>query len=218
MHDPRLRRRRLARALTAAVVAGAAALAGAARAGAHSYGAPSTIFRELRQPGCNGCHAGGATPVVTVTASARELVPGGAPLLLTVTVTTPNGDPGAAGFDLSASRAGQFARGGPASEATMIVRGLDGRSEATHQRPKPGEPAVFSALWTPAAGVTGPVTFTAWGAAVDGDAYRDGPRGDRASRATVDVIVSARVTRAGRWRGRARRGHFSPLLPAPKAE
>jgi hypothetical protein len=179
----------LARSLIVVALALAAALIAARRGEAHSYGAPSTSFRELRTPSCNGCHDGGVTPEVTVTAGASESAPGGSPLLVTVTVTTPNGDPGAAGFDLWASRPGQFALGGPASEATMIVRGADGRSEATHRAPKRGEPAVFSVLWTPASGVIGKVTFTAWGNAVDGDVDRDGPRGDRAARATVDVVV-----------------------------
>src|SRR5215467_2156280 len=141
MPVPLVRHGRLARSLIAVALALAAAMTTAGRAEAHSYGAPSTVFRELRTPSCNGCHGGGVTPAVTVTASARESAPGGAPLLLTVTVTTPNGDPGAAGFDLWANRPGQFTLGGPASEATMIVRGADGRSEATHRAPKPGEPA-----------------------------------------------------------------------------
>src|SRR6185369_10261350 len=82
----------------------------------------------------------------------------------------------------------------PASEATLIVRGAHGWSEATHRRPKPvdraGQPAVFTALWTPAEGVRGDVIFTAWGAAVDGNVGNDGPRGDRAARATARVAAA----------------------------
>src|SRR6185369_425411 len=108
--------------------------------------------------------------------------------------TTPNGKPGAAGFDLRASRPGRFSVGGPAAEATMVVRGANGWSEATHRAPKPapapGQPVAFSVIWTPADRVRGPVTFTAWGNAVDGNVGNDGPRGDRAARATVEVVVA----------------------------
>jgi len=182
-------------AFVAALVGASAALAGGGRAWAHSYGAPSTIFRESRPPSCNGCHRGGVAPVVTVSASAARIVPA-ASVVLTVTVTTPNGSPGTAGFDLRSSRPGRFSIGGPDPAATMIVRGRNGWSEATHRTPKAGEPAVFTVLWAPEPGVTGTVTFTAWGNAVDGNVANDGPRGDRAARATADVVV-------GRARGRS---------------
>jgi hypothetical protein len=108
-----------------------ASLATAGRASAHSYGAPSSIFRERRPPSCNGCHSGGAVPQVTVTAGARALAADDLSLVLTVTVTTPNGEPGAAGFDLRASRPGRplggHAQGAEAGRARRLLRALDAR-------------------------------------------------------------------------------------------
>src|SRR4051812_13729466 len=99
MPAARSRSCRLPCALGVAAALGlAAALGAGGDARAHSYGAPSTIFRDTRPRSCNGCHRGGVAPEVTVAASAPALA-AAAPVILTVTVTTPNGDPGAAGFD-----------------------------------------------------------------------------------------------------------------------
>jgi len=187
---------RLAAAAVFAVAVFAAVAAGSGRARAHSYGAPSSVFRERRPPSCNGCHRGGVAPIVTLTADAARIAPA-APVLLTLTVTTPNGQPGAAGFDLRANRPGEFSLGGPASAETKVVRLRDGSSEATHRAAKEGEPAVFTVLWASARDVTGPVTFTAWGNAVDEDLGNDGPLGDCASRATVTVTVAPAGWRTG---------------------
>src|SRR4051794_28442014 len=113
----RMRCPRLAVVLVAAAGLSAAAWPGSRGARAHSYGAPSTIFLERATPSCNACHRGGRAPRVAVHAS-RAAIASGEQVVLTVTISTPNGKPGAAGFDLRASREGTFLVGGPASSDT----------------------------------------------------------------------------------------------------
>jgi MYXO-CTERM domain-containing protein len=51
--------------------------------------------------------------------------------------------------------------------------------------------ATFSTLWTPGAGVTGPVTFTAWGNSVNLNTFNTG---DRAASTTLAVTVAPACT------------------------
>jgi hypothetical protein len=135
--------------------------------------------------------------------------------VLTVSVTTPNGEPGAAGFNLRASKPGRFALGGPDSDATRIVVGIHGWQEATHSRPKSGEPARFSVVWTPDASVAGLVRLTAWGNAVDNNG-KSGPAGDLAATSSVDVWVGAAGSGSRRETPAFSRALAAPLATPPK--
>jgi hypothetical protein len=143
--------------------------------------------------GCNDCHSGGVAPSVALQASATEVMPG-QPLTLTFAVTSQNAAQAAAGFNLRSSQRGTFAVGGPGSSMTRtIANGETSWLEATHSAPKNADQMVttFTTLWTPDPGLTGTVTFTAWGNAVN---LADGRRGDRSSSATVDVTVCVPAT------------------------
>src|SRR5688572_2931682 len=162
------------------------ALLGASVAQARSAGITSNF---LPAAGCNGCHSGGNVPTVSLVASAAT-IDVGATVTLTFTVTTLNGDPGAAGFNLRSSKQGTFAVGGPNSTNTQVLTGTAGWSEATHTARKAGEPATFTVLWTPSPGTTGDVTFTAWGNAVNANGFNSG---DRAASDTETITVQATV-------------------------
>jgi len=131
-----------------------------AEAQARAGGLASTLFLGRTPPSCNSCHNGSVAPTVSLTASAST-IDVGAQVTLTLTVTTPNGNPGAAGFNLRSSQQGTFAVGGPSSSNVRTLAGTNGWSEATHTARKAGEPATFTVLWTPSPRTTDSVTFTA---------------------------------------------------------
>jgi hypothetical protein len=166
-----------------------AALLLASEAQARSAGIASNVFLGLPTPSCNGCHSGGVAPTVSLVASAAT-IDVGATVTLTFTVTTVNGNPGAAGFNVRSNKQGTFSVGGPNSANTRILTGTSGWSEATHTAPKAGEPATFTVLWTPSSGTTGEVIFTAWGNAVNANGTN---RGDRAGSDTETITVQTMV-------------------------
>jgi hypothetical protein len=164
---------------------------------ARSAGIDSTQFSNVNI-GCLNCHGGGVAPMVNLSASATALVPG-QQITLTFTVTTPNNDAtntahpnGAAGFNMrtDTGHPGTFAPG-PNTVGIRTAIGLGSQSEATHSTPKTGEPAVFTVLWSPSAGVTGTVTFTAWGNAVN---FNGDTSGDLAAMTTLNVTICTPTT------------------------
>jgi hypothetical protein len=182
---------RASRSLPVAVFVVAAALMAAPPAQARSAGIDSSQFSATG--GCNDCHSGGAFPLVALSASATNLAPG-QQITLTVTVTSTAASQIAAGFNLRSSQQGAFAVGGPDAGSTRTIANRNtGWLEATHSATKSGSGAVttFTSLWTPEAGATGTVTFTAWGNSVNADGRRTG---DRASMATLDVTICTPAT------------------------
>jgi Putative metal-binding motif len=152
-------------------------------------GAPSTLFADDLIDGCNKCHKDNVNvPNVELTSSSVAIT-SGQQITLTFTVTTVNGNPGRAGFNIRSSQRGMFAVGGTAagSAGTQVVTGYNGFPEATHTAPKAGEPATFTTLWTPGDGVSGAVTFTAWGNAVN---FNGNNGGDRANATALDITVT----------------------------
>jgi hypothetical protein len=160
---------------------------GARTAHAREAGLASTLFLGRTPPSCNSCHSGGTAPTVTLTADDTTLN-AGQQITLTVTVTSVNGNPGRAGFNLRSSQQGTFAVGGSASASTRTITGTNNWLEATHSSPKLGEPVTFTTLWTPGASASGPVTFTVWGNAVNANGATGG---DQAASTTLAVTVGA---------------------------
>jgi MYXO-CTERM domain-containing protein len=160
-------------------------LFGARIAHARSGGIDSDKFGP---GGCNDCHGGGTAPLVALTASSSSPGPGET-ITLSFEVTSQSATQIAAGFNLRSSQQGTFAIGGPDSTATRTITNPSTTwLEATHSMPKDGSGSPlktrFSVLWTPSTGVTGAVTFTAWGNSVN---RANGNQGDRAASTTLVV-------------------------------
>jgi MYXO-CTERM domain-containing protein len=173
-----------------------AALAfGPRRADALPTGIASSNFPNINT-GCNGCHTNldgtAVPPAVALSASATSLTPG-QQITLTFVVTSMNAPAQhAAGFNIRSSQPGTsnppgtFAVGGAASTGTRTIAGV---AEMTHSVPKENDgsnQATFTALWTPNNGVSGDVTFTAWGNSVNLNASN---QGDRAATTTFVVNI-----------------------------
>jgi hypothetical protein len=110
--------------------------------------------------GCNGCHSGGVSPIITVTADPVTISPG---QLVTVTVSIPTVNGPAAGLYLRASKGTLSVIAG---EGTKLLGG-----GVTHSAPKraPGAAAVtFRIGWT-APATPGGVDFDVFGVAANGD-------------------------------------------------
>ncbi len=86
-----------------------AATAAGRTVAAHSDGAPSALFSNNLAIGCNKCHTDNVNiPMVVLTSSSQSITTG-QQITLTFTVTTVNGNPGRAGFNLRSSQQGTFA-------------------------------------------------------------------------------------------------------------
>jgi MYXO-CTERM domain-containing protein len=177
------------------------ALGDGRQARAHNAGISSVEFSVVAN-GCLNCHGGGTmAPTVALTPSKTTLAALES-ITLSITVSTPNTvtpaggvpTPGAAGFNLRTDKAGAFASG---SANTRTIAGPNATSEATHTMRTEGEPATFSVSWTPAAGVTGDVTFTLWGNAVNENGNN---QGDLAAMTTRTVTVTAPCTPSSFYR------------------
>lgn len=139
--------------------------------------------------GCNFCHGGGLTPVVTL-----ECVDcgGGPPAVSPLSVhefklsVFEIGAQGHAGLNVAAP-AGALSIGGADAAGTQIIVNGVGDDEITHTAAKAGAGGVveFSFLWT-APAASGTVTLTGWGNAVDDGGATDG---DAADSVTLDVVV-----------------------------
>ncbi|HVY40105.1 MAG TPA: putative metal-binding motif-containing protein [Polyangia bacterium] len=144
------------------------ALGAPAAAWAHASGIAAT--------GCEGCHSGGQTPTVTVTAS--PVNPGvGQQVTVTVTVSQTNGP--VAGFYLTADA--------PAGALKAIQAGTAlSEGGVMHTMPHAGAngSTVFQAAWT-ATQATG-VTFTAYALSANGDGSS---RGDGGGEGTLSMTA-----------------------------
>ena len=114
----------------------AAALA-APQAQAFSTGIASTQFGPL---GCNGCHTGGNTPVVTLVGPTS--VTQGSTNEYTVQIFT-TGSQNKAGLNARGSD-GTLAVGGSDSSGTKTIVGTGGLTEITHTMPKMASAGVIS--------------------------------------------------------------------------
>lgn len=180
--------RRNSPGLRASVVKIVCILLYATTAHAFSTGIATTSFPVPAQ-GCNLCHTGGLTPVITL-----ECVDcGGGPpevdplsvheFKLTVAET---GFQDHAGLNVS-SATGTLSLGGSFSLNTQTIVGTGGRDEITHNAPKPAAAGFieFSFLWTAPAG-NGVATLGAWGNNVN---FNSNTGGDAANFFALDVGV-----------------------------
>ncbi len=196
------------------VISVVALLLGPRAAHARSHGIDSSELTDER--GCNRCHAGGTAPTVALTASS-SMPAAGEQITLTFEVTSNGMAQVAAGFNLRADKAGAFALGsGPNAELTRLIANMGtNASEATHMSPKDGVGSpvktTFAVLWTPAAGVSGPVTFTAWGNSVN---KSGNPSGDQAATTTLTVTWAAPCTPTTSYRDMDADGYGDPTMPA----
>ncbi|MEO6027452.1 MAG: choice-of-anchor V domain-containing protein [Candidatus Binatia bacterium] len=154
--------------------------ASASRVAAFSGGITSQSFSPA--VGCNGCHAGGTAPTVTLTGPLS--VQPDSTHEYTVTVSDV-GMQHLAGLNV-VGPSGVLATGGGAATGTQTIAGAGGLAEITHTAPKAaaGGVTTFSFLWTAPSAFTS-VTLAAWGNAVNGNFSS---AGDRASRRTLDII------------------------------
>jgi hypothetical protein len=188
---PRSRRSLPVSSALVVAVAISASLLTATPALARSAGIDSAQFTPMG--GCNDCHSGGVAPQVSLNASAASVAPG-EQLTLSLSVTSQSSAQIAAGFNLRSSQRGTFAVGGPDATGTRTIANANtGWLEATHNAAKNASAGVttFSTLWTPDPGVTGPVTFTAWGNSVN---RANGRNGDRSSVTSITVTVCTPAT------------------------
>lgn len=173
-------------ALCAIAFASAASLGAPRRVRAFSGGITSNSFSAFT--GCNGCHSGGTTPMVTLTGPTS--VDPSSTHEYTFTVSHV-GAQDLAGLNVSAAD-GVLATGGSNAAGTQSLTGTGGRAEITHTGPKSSMTSVttFSFLWTAPSSFTN-VTLQAWGNAVNGNLSTTG---DRAARITLDVMNSSLPT------------------------
>ncbi|MET0791517.1 MAG: choice-of-anchor V domain-containing protein [Polyangiaceae bacterium] len=115
--------------------------------------------------GCSGCHGGGKTPTVSITADLATVTPGQM-LNLTVSVSATNGN--AAGFFLESS-VGTFS----IVEAGTKLSGKGVTHTATKRNATSGSPITFRVGWT-APATAGGVDFSAWANSANGDGTSGG--------------------------------------------
>jgi hypothetical protein len=170
--------RRVERWTTVALRLGVLVLA--ARANAFSSGISSTSFGAQ---GCNECHGGGNTPVVTLTGATAVTAGSTNQYTLQIEVT---GAQNKGGLNVAAT-GGALAVGGDASGGTQPVSGKNGRTEITHTGAHSSVDGLvaFSFLWTAPSDTT-TVTMNAWGNAVNGSGTS---AGDKANSAQLDISV-----------------------------
>ncbi|MHB8879543.1 MAG: choice-of-anchor V domain-containing protein [Myxococcaceae bacterium] len=167
------------------------ALGFAPQALAHSAGIASTSFAGT---GCNLCHSGGTAPTVVLTGPAS--MSAGVASTFRLTVSTANGLEG--GLNLRSSVSGTFAALSTLPGASVrTITGANGWPEATHSSPKPDADdgatdgkVTFEVSWTPPAGASGSITFTAWGLSASG---AGGSNGDLAAMASLVVPAGSCV-------------------------
>ena len=130
---------------------------------------------------CNGCHGGGATPTVSISAASMCLLPG-TNTTVEVTITDSNGAGG--GFNLAImSGGGSLATGGPNSAQTQ-PDGSGGITQ-TARKAASGGLVRFSAVWNAPSTPTA-ATLLTYGLAVNGDGTA---AGDKGSSATLMLAV-----------------------------
>jgi len=151
---------------------------------ANSFGVTSLLFRS---GGCNECHAGGQTPTVQLTGP--TMVTAGATNEYTLQISAV-GSQNKGGLNVSTT-AGVLAVGGADAVNTQAVTGAAGRKEITHTAPKAAVDGVvtFTFLWTAPTPFSS-ATLTAWGNAVNGDAFNSG---DRAASTTLTITADVSV-------------------------
>jgi MYXO-CTERM domain-containing protein len=172
----------------------AATLLGASTASARIGGIDTAQF-QVDGIGCNVCHSNhgvAVPPGVQLMASTTSLT-AGQQITLTFVVTSMGATQTAAGFNISSTQPGAFAAGNTGTRTTGLNM-TAGTVEATHSAPKANDAAnqaTFMVLWTPNAGVSGTVTFKAWGNSVN---QMGTNVGDYAARTTLDVTVAPGCT------------------------
>ncbi|MDG2304532.1 MAG: hypothetical protein P8R42_07710 [Candidatus Binatia bacterium] len=159
---------------------------------AHAYGG-GISSGVLGPSGCNTCHTGGTSPVVSLTGPTT--VTAGTTNEYLLIITSP---PGQLSGGLSASSLlGDMLVGGSESALTQVTASGSGNNDVTHLSAKAGDgtDVRFSFFWE-APGSAGPATIDAWGNAVDGTGS---PTGDASTFASLAITVEAGA---------------SPLVPA----
>ena len=156
----------------------------AASALGYSTGIATTSFPVASQ-GCNGCHSGGNTPIVSLEGPSSVEV--GSVLEYTLVIVE-TGSQTQGGLNVS-SDLGVLSLGGGDSLKTQLITGTGGREEVTHTNRKAGVAGEirFSFEFTAPASA-GDVTVAGWGNAVDGTFTS---LGDLASLVEKTVSVNA---------------------------
>ncbi len=160
-------------------------LTGPAAVHAVSTGITTLSFNAA---GCNLCHFGGTTPMVSLTGPTT--VTGGSTSVYTLAITNPVGQ-SFGGLNVSAP-SGVLSTGGPDATSTQTLTGTGGRAEITHTTPKAAMSGTttFSFQWTAPVGST-TVTLAGWGNAVNGNATASG---DAAAMSALMVAVNGTPT------------------------
>ncbi len=132
--------------------------------------------------GCNQCHSGGATPVVTLSGPTEVAPDSTSEYTLQIFAI---GSQTKGGLNVS-TVLGTLATGGSNFTNTQVLTGTSGRGEVTHTSPKAAVDGVitFTFLWTAPSSFTS-ATLNAWGNAVNGV---NGNSGDRAAFDSLTIV------------------------------